>query len=227
MHISQEQIFFESEGNGWFARNKSALEHFDPEADLPLRLMQLYGLQPSHVLEIGASNGFRLACIAKRYGARVVGVEPSLEAIQDGQKNFPEVEFVHRVAYDTFLKNTFDLIIVNFVFHWIDRIHLLGSVAEADRLLAGDGFLIVGDFYPSHRTRVRYHHLPEREVYTYKQNYAEIFLSSGLYSLVSSLSADHASKALRGKVEDTERIGAWLLRKQLPGFYTEAALPGK
>jgi hypothetical protein len=34
--------------------------------------------------------------------------------------------------------------------------------------------------YPSLPQRVRYHHLPDQDVWTYKQNYGEIFLSSNL-----------------------------------------------
>jgi hypothetical protein len=56
--------------------------------------MELYHLRPSSVLEIGAANGFRLAVISERYGARVVAVEPSVEAIVDGKARFPCVEFV-------------------------------------------------------------------------------------------------------------------------------------
>jgi SAM-dependent methyltransferase len=94
MPSSQDQIFAAFEGDRWFRRNKDALERFDPEADLPLKLMELYHLRPSSVLEIGAANGFRLAAISERYGARVVAVEPSVEAIVDGKARFPCVEFV-------------------------------------------------------------------------------------------------------------------------------------
>ena len=172
MQSSQDQIFVAFEGDKWFERNRDALERFDPESDFPLRLVELYHLRPYSVLEVGAANGYRLAAISERYGARVVAVEPSVEAIVDGETRFPDVEFVRGGASAIPLQELFDLIIVNFVFHWIDRTNLLRSVAEIDRLLVGGGFLIIGDFYPSNLTKVRYHHLSEEEVYTYKQNYA-------------------------------------------------------
>ena len=115
----------------------------------------------------------------------------------------------------------FDLVIINFVFNWIDRSNLLRSVAEIDRLLVDGGFLIIGDFLPSNLTKVRYHHLPEKEVYTYKQNYAATFLASGLYHPVSLLTSHHTSRALNAEATEDQRAGAWLLRKMVREQYVE------
>ena len=221
MQSSQDQVFATFEGDKWFERNKDALERFDPEVDFPLKLMELYRLRPRSVLEVGAANGFRLAAISERFGARVVAVEPALEAILDGETRFPCVEFVRGGASAIPLQELFELIIVNFVFHWIDRTSLLRSVAEIDRLLVDGGFLIIGDFYPSNLTKVRYHHLPDQEVYTYKQNYAATFLASGLYHPVCLITTDHSSKALIGEVAEDKRIGVWLLQKKLNDHYVE------
>jgi len=127
------------------------------------------------------------------------------------------------VAYAIPLQELFDLIIVNFVFHWIDRTNLLRSVAEIDRLLVDGGFLIIGDFFPSNLTKVRYHHLDDEKVYTYKQNYAGIFTASGLYHPVCLITADHSSKTLTGEVAESERIGIWLLQKKLRDHYVEGS----
>ncbi len=142
-----------------------------------------------------------------------MAVEPSAAAIADGQQRFPNVEFVHSVAHTIPLEGAFDLTIINFVLHWIDRRNLLRSVAEIDRLVAEGGYLLIGDFYPNNRLKVLYHHLPEQEVYTYKQNYAATFLASGLYHPVCLLTGDHASKEFSGEVAENDRIGLWLLRK--------------
>jgi SAM-dependent methyltransferase len=224
MRSSQDQIFAAQESDKWFKRNKNTLERFDPEADFPLKLMELYRLRPHSVLEVGAANGYRLAAISERSGARVVAVEPSLEAIHDGKTRFPCVEFVQGVGCAIPLQELFDLVIVNGVFCWIDRSNLLRSVAEIDRLLVDGGFLIIGDFLPSNIIEVRYHHLAEQEVYTYKQNYAATFLVSGLYHPVSLITADHSSKALIGEVTEDERWGVWLLRKMLEEHYVEGSL---
>jgi len=224
MRHSQEDIFAGSEGNQWFERNKQALLKFDPSADIPLRLIDTYSLRPHRVLEVGAANGFRLAALAERFGAAVVALEPSAEAIQDGQTRFPNVEFAQGVASDIPLSEPFDLVIVNFIFHWIDRNRLLRSIAEIDRLVVDSGFLVIGDFFPSNLVKVEYHHLAKSGVYTYKQNYAATFLASGLYHPVCMMTAEHASKALTGQAAEDERIGGWLLQKKLAEHYIESRL---
>ena len=69
----QDDIFRQTEGDRWFARNRAALGAFDASADLALRLLELYNLRPQSVIEIGAANGFRLAAIERWSGARCVG----------------------------------------------------------------------------------------------------------------------------------------------------------
>ena len=220
----QDNVFLRSEGDRWFARNRGALERFDADADLPLRLMGLYDLRPERALEIGAANGFRLAAIHQRGGARVVAVEPSTQAISEGKAAFPSVRFVRGTAHALPLRESFDLVIVNFVFHWIDRVNLLRSVAEVDRLVGDGGWLMIGDFYPSNRLSVPYHHLKDEKVFTFKQNYAETFLASGLYHPVCLLTADHAAKELKAKIAEGERIGVWLLQKSLREHFIPAEM---
>jgi hypothetical protein len=106
---------------------------------------------------------------------------------------------------------------------------LLRASAEVDRLLADGGYLIIGDFAPVNLTRVQYHHLAEYTVYTYKQNYAALFLASGLYRAVGLASGDHASKTPRADGSEHERTSVWLLRKALKEHYYEGTtsnLPG-
>jgi SAM-dependent methyltransferase len=226
MQSNQDEVFAAYEGNNWFQRNRSVLEHFDPEADLPLKLMKLYQMNPRTVLEVGAANGYRLAEISQQHGTKVVAVEPSREAILDGRLRFPRVEFVQGVASAIPLERSFDVIIVNGVFCWMERTTLLRSVAEIDRLLLDKGFLIIGDFYPSNQLKTHYHHLADQEMYTYKQDYAAPFLSSGLYRTVCLLTADHSSKALETDVPENDRFGTWLLRKSVNDLYELKSMSG-
>jgi len=119
------------------------------------------------------------------------------------------------------LRGSFDLIIVNFVFHWIDRANLLRSMAEIDRLLEDSGYLIIGDFLPSNLTKVQYHHMEDPKIYTYKQNYAATFTASGLYHLVCLLTRQASLKPLTALTSEEGRIGVWLLQKNLDGHYVE------
>lgn len=220
----QDRVFACAEADRWFERNRAALHDFNADTDLPLKLIGLYELHPQRVLEVGAANGVRLAAINERTGATAVAVEPSARAIRDGKFSYPSVQFVCSTAAAVPLKESFDLVIVNFVFHWIDRSSLLQSVAEVDRLVQDSGYLIIGDFHPSNLHRVRYHHLTGEEIYTYKQNYAAAFLASGLYHPVALLTAHHASKRLSTEAPESERIGSWLLRKESRAHYIESSL---
>jgi SAM-dependent methyltransferase len=121
------------------------------------------------------------------------------------------------------LHNPFDLVIVHFVFGWVDRTRLLRTVAEVDRLLCDGGHLIIGDFMPLAPTRVGYHHLPDEQAYTYKQNYADVFLAAGIYEQICTLTGDHSTHELSGDVSDSDRIAVWLLRKGLVGYYADAS----
>ena len=217
----QDRIFATSEGDRWFRRNVAALERFDPATDLPMRLLALYDLRPRRVVEVGASNGTRLAVIRARYGSEVVAVEPSAAAAEDGRSRHGGVKFVRATADALPFRVVFDVVIVNFVFHWIDRANLLRAMSEIDHVLVDGGFLIIGDFRPFGNQRVRYHHLPDEEVFTYKQDYAAVFTGSGLYQPVCSLTADHASGDLLPAVDGHHRIGVALLRKRLTSYYAD------
>jgi len=223
MRVSQDAVFASGEGDNWFERNRAKLDVFDPALDLPLKLVELFNLRPQAAMEVGAANGFRLSAIHERYGSSVVAVEPSEGAIADGQSRFPNIQFVNAVANAIPLNASFDLVILNAVFHWIARASLLRSIAEIDRLLIDGGFLIIGDFAPSQATRVPYHHRLQGDVYTYKQNYAEIFVASRLYRSVAFVSSDHAKNGvLVADTKDHDRWGAWLLCKTLEGNYADA-----
>jgi len=221
--VNQDDIFADFEGDNWFKRNQMALKQGVLENDLPLKLMDLYKLKPKKVLEIGGGNGYRLTAIREKYGAaRLVVVEPSRKAIQDGQLHYPFIEFIQGLAHDIPLEEKFDLIILHGVFHWVGRSNLLSSVAEIDRLLEDLGLLIIGDFFPANRRRVSYHHLPNNQVYTYKQNYAELFIASGLFRTVCMLSSDHSTQKLVADVNEMDCFGTFLLQKKLSDCYVES-----
>src|SRR5262245_43680083 len=97
--MNQDEIFLQSEGDRWLSRNKAAI--LNPErafGDHVIQMMMMMNLAPQNVLEVGASNGWRLNEIARRFGCRVTAVEPSSEAIRDGQARFPSVQFLRGTA---------------------------------------------------------------------------------------------------------------------------------
>jgi len=221
--MNQDDIFFNSEGDQWFIRNQAKIteRHNDKTDDPVLTMIDKSGLKPNQVLEIGCSNGWRLDLIKRKYGVRCVGVEPSLQAVEDGQKNYPSLELYRGRASALPIEDTFDLVVVPFVLHWVARDELLHSVAEVDRVVADQGFLIISDFAPDWPMRVPYHHLPNQEVYTYKMNYSEVFIATGLYQLVAHFTFNHDCDKVKAVDNSASRGACTLLRKSSDGFTSE------
>lgn len=231
--VSQDDVFWSSEADRWYQRNRSGLA--DPSKalrDPPLQLIdrflgrsRLSGIGGVRGLEIGCSDGWRLRALAERYGSgpkspNWVGVDPSSEAIQAGRRlvraaGSDSAVTLRRARADDlpFADQEFDLAILYFVFHWISRQSLLRSVAEIDRVVKPGGHLIVGDFLPRRPKAVPYHHLPGKDVFTFKQDYPAIFVASGNYEIVARRIYHLGSKAAGTRRTDDNRAVCALLRK--------------
>ncbi len=219
----QAEVFWRSEGDAWFRRNKVDLDT-GVARDPILKLMESQGLRPRRVIEIGASNGYRLASINERFGSFCLAIEPSLQAIDDGRRRFPQVEFRRgrADAVPVAENERFDVTVVHFVLHWIDRRLLLRSVAEIDRVLEDAGHLLLGDFLPDAPTKVPYHHLPGESVFTFKQDYAALFIQSGLYVNIARMTYD-SDDPLSTTVDDpARRCSVACLQKRLDASYVTA-----
>lgn len=213
--INQDDLFKESEGDDYFQRRKNS-NWSDEERiaeDLPLSLIKRNKLKIKNAAEVGAYNGFRLAHLVQNYNCKAVAFEPSQKAVKDGKERYPHIIFHRNTASKLDAADgAFDTVIVSFVFHWIDRKMLLRSVSEIDRILADEGHLVISDFLVSYPQRCRYHHLPQQEVWTYKQKYEDIFISTNCYTLVDSLINKPSGK-------DTVSRNCVLLKKSLSGNY--------
>jgi len=209
---NQDKNFLNFEGNNWFERNRDFLK---TEQDLVLTLIKLYNLKPKHVLEVGAANGYRLAEIYRALGSKVYAVEPSIKAIKDGTKKWPFINFQRSTAATmNYKKNFFDMVIVNSVFHWIDRDTLLRSIAKIDEVLGWGGDIIIGDFQTPCFIKRRYHHIKNKKIFTYKVDYKKIFLSTGFYKEIVTLSRNHDKKILTDKTTLDNYFSVSLLRKE-------------
>ncbi len=224
--MMQDRVFAAGEGDRWFARNRAALTDPDRVARDPvLRALELVALTPKDALEVGAANGYRLAELARRNGCRTTAVEISADAIRDGRARYPDIEFLPGLASDLPVApdRQFDLVIVSFVLHWVDRSTLLPSVAEIDRVVRPLGHLVIADFLPAAPERVHYHHLPGAGVWTYKQDYAEIFLSTRLYERGAVLTFGADGWAVG--VDPAHRCAVSVLRKVAEAGYRTAPSP--
>lgn len=209
--MKQESIFLGGEGDAWYGRNRDALLEGGKE-DWPVNIIERNNLTPERVLELGCSNGWRLAKLQGRSNC-LVGLDASTAAIEDGQKLYPELELIRGGVSSVPINEPFNLIIVNFVLHWVDRDKLARTISEIDRLLEDGGMLIIGDFWPSEPARRKYHHLPQEDVWTWKQDYAQAFQSLGIYHKIDAQMYQH-EKPTVGQVESgTSRAVCVLLQK--------------
>lgn len=196
MNSTQKEAFLEFEADLWFDRNKSALVGFDAKTDPVLRVMRDYQMMPKNCLEIGSSCGHRLNQIKQDFSnCKAVGVDPSAKAVEKGRLFFPDIDLCRGTSDDLslFEDDTFDLVICGFFLYVVDRKLLLQTIAEIDRVLKNGGQLIIYDFFAKKPAGNAYHHIKSFEAYSYKQNYEDIFLASGLYHLLHKETFNHAS----------------------------------
>jgi len=213
--MGQEDIWKNGEGDNWFKRNHGYLVSWQPENDMPLKLLNKYPIIPKKVLEVGCCNGYRLATIAKKHKSLCYGIDPSAEAIEDGKRRYPSINLSVGVASDLHFKDgEFDMVVINFVFHWLARERLLRAVSEIDRILKWEGYLLVGDFLPVSPCKVKYHHISEVETWTYKQNYCEMFTRSNLYNIVGAITGSHLTGKISNKATSDHKTSYFLLQKR-------------
>src|SRR5262249_37624243 len=162
--------------DAWFERNQKSLVVCDD--DWLLRTILSQPITSKKILDIGCSSGHRLARLAKE-GARCSGIDPSQKAIAAGVERHPNLDLRRGVAHSLdFEDEAFDIVYLAFVFHWVDRAYLLRAVAEIDRVLQPGGRLIISDFCPDRPRKNIYHHRTDVQLFTYKQQYWDIFTTS-------------------------------------------------
>ena len=190
----QATTFADGEGDAWYTRNRAHLAAYDMTNDPVARAITAAGLKPRSILDLGCSSGTRLTALCRHHRAQGTGVEPSAAAIEEARTRDPHVTWqVGTLDAHPPLQGPFDLVVVSFVLHWIDRRRLLTSLAALDAEVADGGCVVISDFYPEHPLRREYHHLTGQGVFTYKNDYPAMLLSTGLYRPLLRQTLDYPS----------------------------------
>ena len=172
----QKNIFLDSEGDAWFVRNKEKFDNINYELDPIVRALSIIHVSKSFgdrkVLEIGCSNGHRLAWLKEKFDLDCYGVDPSGKAISEAKIKGLKAEIgtADCLKYE---KNYFDIIIFGFCLYLCDREHLFRIACEADRVLKKQGWLIIHDFFIDNDAQCDYHH--RTGVTSYKMDYRKLF----------------------------------------------------
>lgn len=217
--MAQKDVFIEREGDRWFDRNKIEGEKltYKREVDPVLKILSDMDINPRRVLEIGASNGWRLAVLKEKWpDAEMHGIEPSAGAVAE---NYETVTIKQGTAEELpYEENSFDLVVFGFCLYLCDRADLFKIAAEADRVLADGGALVIYDFFPDSPYRNAYTH--EEGMYSYKMDYSALFTWNPSYKIVHK----HAQPHPGYEDDDTEdnRVAVHVLHKD-----TQSAWPDK
>lgn len=212
--MEQGKIFKQTEGDNWFRRNRGMFNRERLKTDVVLGIIRLFDIQPKRVLELGCVNGYRLSYLGDEYNCECAGIDCSRMAIEDGQRRYKGIRLIcGGVDKLCFKDSCFDLVIINFVFHWLDRKTLSSVVSEADRVVKNKGLIIVGDFYPLFPIKKAYHHLEDKKVYTYKDDYSKLFERLGYYQNVGRIVGECGTRRICVDAKYDNRFKVDLLLK--------------
>jgi ubiquinone/menaquinone biosynthesis C-methylase UbiE len=209
--ISQASVFRSGEGDAWLDRNRSAVSNSDPSRERIADAIRRISPSVRRALEIGSSVGTNLEMLRRQYpGGDYYGVDPSAKAVSEGTAMFPSLHLQQGTADNLpFPDAFFDLVWFGFCLYLVDRSSLFRVVAEADRVLGSGGILAITDFDPQTSTKRTYRH--REGLFSYKMNYANLYLANPSYRLAEKLSFGHTSSSFERNPPD--RSAFWLLYK--------------
>lgn len=214
--MTQKKTFLEGESDAWFRRNRTN-KHAPP--DLVIEALVTMQLAPEELLEIGASDGRRLRHIRDRFGTKVNGIEPSMEAVNAARSRYG-VEVLQGTADSLpFDDGSFDCVVMGFCLYLCDRQDLFQIAKEADRVLSDKGVLVIYDFSVDVPVRRVYHHLPG--IWSYKMDYRRMFLWNPAYREIYTRMHQHGLTGPVTEVGSDDRIVVSLLEKDLRHAYLE------
>lgn len=215
--ILQKNIFLLSEADAWYERNHRATLEIDYAADpVAIATLECSKLTDSYVkaqkpriLEIGCGEGRRLAWIAEKLDAEVIGVEPSSLAVE--QASIMGIEARLGTADSLPFDNAaFDIVIFGFCLYLCDRQDLFRIAQEADRVLKPESWLIINDFYSKTHSKRAYQH--KKGVNTYKMDYREMFNWHPAFTCYDHRLAHHGKNGLTDDPE--EWVATSIMRKK-------------
>lgn len=202
--MKQKEVFLQSEGDAWFARNRQGVAGRKLPDDDAL-LQELLNFMPVNteslkVLEVGCGDGTRLAWIKSNLKADCYGVEPSVQAVAAANTKGVNAQQGTADALP-FDNNSFDIVIFGFCLYLCDREDLFRIASEADRVLRSPGWLMILDFYSSApRANAYQHHLG---VQSYKMDYRTLFTWHPDYECMT-----HKVR-LHGEARHTDVVDDW------------------
>jgi ubiquinone/menaquinone biosynthesis C-methylase UbiE len=149
------------------------------------------GFIPKTILDIGCGTGGFLKLLHDQYkDSMFFGIDPGKISIGIAQEYFNKTEMKVNldVGYSHKLKNediSLDLVTLFKVLQWIPRKYLIKTIAEIDRVLKTNGFVIINEYLPYKPIFRQSKH--NQDVYIFKQNYSKLFEIFPWYKIFYSI----------------------------------------
>jgi len=216
-------MFLEFEADAFFARERAEGNELRERisGDLVLNALESAGVEPCSVLELGSSDGWRLAALQQRLPKGVmVGLDPSRVALADGATRFPGVDHLCGTAEQLpFADRSFDLVILGFCLYVVDRDDLFRVAAEVDRVVATSGFVAILDFHSETPLRRPYRGIAGR--HSYKMNCGAMFAWNPAYQRIYQQLAPHPGS----RVDDLEdQVAVTILKRDPDRAYRDCSV---
>lgn len=220
--MNQKEKFLKGEGDSWFVRNRNYIgknrDNLIPD------MLKSIEISPKIVLEIGCGNGYWLNELREEYGCSCFGIDPSEQAIQDGNNNYSNITLIQGTADSLpFDDHYFDTVIFGFCLYLCDRRDLFKIACEADRVLKTEGVLIITDFYPNFPFKNKYSH--QDGIYSYKMDYGRMFSWNPDYTEIAKVVYSH--NGYKDRDVPDERVSTLFLSKNEEQAYVEGPYHNK
>jgi SAM-dependent methyltransferase len=217
---NQKEIFKKTEANNYHERNKDKNHegHVSYDLEILVETLKPFAKDIMSILELGCANGNKLAYLVKKFEAIGYGVDLSSSALEDARRRYPELKFEHAGADERiFHKNSMDLVYLGFFLYVLDREDVYTTMANVDYYLKAGGFVAIFDFDYGINAKFPYAH--NKDITTFKSDYAKILLSSGHYHLVSKTSFQRNSRTF--SIDPNLRISLSILFKNQNAYTQE------
>ena len=120
-----------------------------------------------HILDVGTGPGKFIPVLKETFPtAKIVGIDPVSESLEEAKKNYPDVQFVQGNAERLpFKAGTFDVASISFALHHLTKVSK--GLREMKRVVKKGGWIIVNEIIsdnlnPAQEVHKMYHHFRSR-----------------------------------------------------------------
>ena len=147
------------------------------------------------ILDVGTGIGDFLVVLKKAFSlAKISGVDPNIESIEEAKMLFPEVTFEKMYAeHLSFQNDTFDLVSISMALHHLPEIEK--AFAEMLRVLKPGGWIIVSELFsdnlnPAQEVHKMFHHFRSKTDRILGVSHNETFPKDEILEMVKKAGID-------------------------------------